>query len=98
MTDYGNGASVTLAAATVSQIFPKRLGRRLGFTIANTGSSAAYVNPSDDQIAVAGSGILLNPGGVLSDADFGPTFQCWQGAVTAISTVGTTLAVWERVK
>lgn len=96
MTDYGGQSTVTLAAATEASVFPPRFGRRRSFSIANVGGNPAYVDMSDGETAVAGSGIYLAPGGVLTDSDFG-TYKCWQGAITAVSTAGTSLSCWERV-
>lgn len=96
MTDYGGQSTLTLAAATVAQVFPSRAGRRRAFSVANVGANPVYLTMSDTEIAVAGSGIYLAPGGILSDSDFGAN-TCWQGAISAISTAGSSLSMWERV-
>jgi len=96
MADYAGGGTQTLAAATAAQVFPDRLGKRIAFSIANTGANAAYVNMSNQESATAGSGIYLAPGGVLTDSNAGD-YVCWQGSIASVSTAGTTLALWERV-
>lgn len=96
MADTGSASTQTLAAATNAQVFPKRFGRRIAFSIANVGANAAFINMSDLGIAVANTGVYLAPGGVLSDSN-GASYQCWQGSVSGISTAGTTLSIWERV-
>jgi len=96
MKDYGAQSTVTLAAATATSVLPNRLGRRIAFSIANVGANAAYVCLSDTETAVANYGIYLAPGGILTDTSF-PGIPAWNGAVNAVSTGGSTLAVWERV-
>lgn len=96
MADYAGGGTQTLAAATAAQVFPNRQEKRIAFSIANTGANAAYVNMSNQESATAGSGVYLAPGCVLSDSNAGD-YICWGGSVSAVSTAGTTLALWERV-
>lgn len=97
MADYAGGSSLTLAAATNAGALPNRNGKRIAFSIANVGASTAYVNMSNQEVATAGSGIPLAPGGIITDSNAG-YYQCWQGAINAISTAGSTLAIWERVE
>jgi len=94
--DYAGASTQTLAAATAANVLPARRGRRIAFSIANVGANAAYVNMSDQESAVASYGIYLAPGGILTDSNAG-NYMAWQGAISAISTAGSTLAIWERV-
>lgn len=96
MADYAGSGTQTLAAATAAQVFPDRHGKRISFAIANTGANAAYVNMSNQESATAGSGIYLAAGGILTDSNAG-NYLCWQGSIAAVSTAGSTLALWERV-
>lgn len=97
MTDYAGGSTQTLAAGTAAQVLPMRQGRRISFSIANVGANAVYINMSNQDIAVASYGVYLAPGGILTDSNAGG-YLCWQGAISGISTAGSTLAVWERVE
>lgn len=96
MTDYGAATSITLAAATSTEVLAARAGRRIGLSIANVGANPAYVNFSNSETATASSGIYLAAGGIITDGYEG-TIPPWQGRINAISTAGTTLSVWERV-
>lgn len=94
--DTAGGSSVTVAAATVTAVLPKRTGnRRVAFSIANVGANACFISPSDVGQAAANAGIYLAPGGVTTDSD-ATSYRCWSGAISAYSVAGTTLAVWER--
>lgn len=95
MADYAGASTQTLAAATAAQVLPNRQGRRIAFSIANVGANAAYVNMSNQESATAAYGVYLAPGGILTDSNMGG-YQCWQGAISAVSTAGSTLAIWER--
>jgi hypothetical protein len=98
MGDNAGAATVTLAAATANQVVAKRQkNRRVGISISNTGANTAYLNPSDSQAPVVGQGIELLSGSTWYDSD-SETYQCWSGSISAISTAGTTLSVWERVR
>ena len=96
MADYAGASTQTLAAATAASVLPPRQGRRIAFSIANVGANAAYVNMSNEQGATAAYGIYLAPGGILTDSNAGQ-YLCWQGTISAVSTAGSTLAIWERV-
>ena len=96
MTDYAGASTQTLAAATAAQVLPPRQGRRVAFSIANVGANAAYVNMSNQESATALYGVYLAPGGILTDSNAG-NYLCWQGSLSAVSTAGSTLAIWERV-
>ncbi len=96
MRDLASGSSITVAATTVTQVLAKRQGnRRVAFQIANVGSNPVFIVPSDTSVAAANTGIYLAAGGVTVDSD-ATSYQCWSGGITAYSTAGTTLAVWER--
>lgn len=94
--DYAGASTQTLAAATAANVLPPRRGRRIAFSIANVGANAVYVNMSDEQGATANYGVYLAPGGILTDSNAGG-YVAWQGAIAAVSTAGSTLAIWERV-
>ena len=74
-----------------------RQGRRIAFSIANVGANAAYISMSNQETATASYGVYLAPGGILTDSNAGG-YQCWQGAISGVSTAGSTLAIWERVE
>lgn len=94
--DSAGGSSVTVAAATVTPVLPRRTeNRRVAFSISNVGANSCFLSPSDVGVAAANAGIYLAPGGVMSDSD-ATSYRCWSGAISAFSTAGTTLAVWER--
>ncbi len=97
MVDYAGASTITLAGATNTAVLPPRMGRRIAFSVANVGANAAYVNMSDGQAAVANYGVYLAPGGILTDSNSG-NYLAWQGSIVAISTAGSTLAIWERVE
>lgn len=94
--DFGGSSSLTLAAATAGQALPARNGRRVGYIITNVGANPAYGTASDNEVAVAGQGFYLAPGGMVQDWN-GDKYKCWQGAISLISTAGTSLAIYERV-
>lgn len=97
--DSGGSSALTLAAGVAGQPLPNRNGRRIAFTVTNVGANPAYITLSNSEIAVAGQGIYLLPGGSGNVQDSnGDTYKCWQGAISAISTLGTSLAIWERVQ
>lgn len=93
---YAGASTATLAAATNTAVLINRQGKRIALSIANVGANPVYVNMSDTQPAAANTGIYLAPGGILTDSNAG-NYWCWQGAICAISTAGSTLAIWERV-
>lgn len=97
MVDYAGASTTTLAAATNTSVLPPRRGKRIAFSIANVGANAAFINLSDQQAAVANTGIYLASGGILTDSNAGG-YLCWQGAVSGLSSAGSTLSVWERVE
>ena len=97
MTDYAGSSTATLAAATNTSVLPARRGRRIAFSVANVGANAAYINMSDQEGATASTGVYLAPGGILTDSNAG-NYLCWQGAISGVSTAGSTLAIWERVE
>ncbi len=98
MADSGYASTVTLAAGVQQRILaPRPESRRISYSITNTGAAVAYIVTSDDQVAVAGSGIELLSGSATFDSD-ADIYRCWSGAIGAISTVGTTLSIQERVR
>jgi len=97
MADYAGGSTQTLAAATAANVMPSRRGKRIAFSVANVGANAVFVEMSDQQTATANYGIYLAPGGILTDSNQSG-YLCWQGSVSAVSTAGSTLSIWERVE
>lgn len=89
--------TIGTSAIEVSAERANRNGTRRSIILINTSSGGQIITLAIDSPAVAGSGIVLNPGGIWSDnADGGylPT----QKQVTAISNLaGGTLAIQERV-
>jgi len=97
--DEGSRNAAITVGTSVVEISPKRsrLQRRKTIYIKNTHAtlrvSLAFSNK--DQ-AVAGAGVVLDPGGEVFDSST-DVYRCWNGAITAISTAaGATLAVFER--
>jgi len=90
----GSGSSVTINATTVTQVLEPRYGRRIEFSIANVGANAVFlVCSSVDQADSANKGVYLPPGAIASSNERLPE----QDRVTAYSTAGSTLSVFERV-
>jgi len=96
MTVQGTGSALTLAAATSATVFRGRSGRRISYSIANVGANAAYVNMSNEQTATAGEGIYLPVGAILTGS-YNGRVPPWQGHISAVSTAGTSLALYEEV-
>ena len=65
--------------------------------LTNTSTGGQVISLAVDKEAVAGSGIVISPGGVFQDAQDG-AYMPTQAYITAVSSAaGGTLAVYERV-
>lgn len=85
--------SVTNTAADVLQ---KAARKMCYFRNTSTGGQVITLTFSDTDVAVAGTGIVLNVGEYIIDSD-SENYKCWQGKVSAIaSAVGGSLAVMQR--
>lgn len=90
----GSGSTVTVGAGATTEVLEPRYGRRVEFTIANSGANAAFIVCSNvDTASAANKGVYLPPGSIASSNERLPE----QDRVTCWSTAGTTLAVFERV-
>lgn len=73
------------------------VGRKM-YSIRNssTGAQVITIFPANNQKAVSLKGIILSPGQAYQEAN-GEGFECWQGAIQAISSVaGGQVSVFER--
>lgn len=73
---------------------------RKGISLRNssTGSQVISLSFSENETAVANSGIVLSAGSVINDFD-GEGYKCWKGTITAISSAaGAVLSIYEMVQ
>ncbi len=94
--DYPPSRNESVAVGVTSvEIAPAR--ERVLFYIKNTSAAAQTVTVVLGPVAaVAGAGIVLEPGDFISDSD-GDIYRAWRGPILAISSAaGATLAVTER--
>jgi len=96
----GNERSLNYAvtlAITSAVISGKK--HRKSYVIRNTSTAGEVISLSlaNETIAVAGSGIVLNPNEYIADSNSG-TYKCWSGDIQALATAATaTLAVTEVI-
>ena len=96
MGESSRNESVSVGAAAVSVSLPKN-GRRAVVYLTNTGATTITVCMSGSQACTAGAGIVLLPGGFISDS-VSEGYMPYQGEINAIgSGAGGTLGVYERI-
>lgn len=88
-------ATVTVGV-TATQVLPITKPARTRYVIKNMSGVGVQVTIvfGRDEVAVAGSGIVLDPGDMISDSD-SEGFECFKGEIQAIATAPGTLAVFE---
>lgn len=82
---------------TSAEAITKYAYKRSQFVITNTSVAAVVTISKGDVAVVAGAGIVLQPKqSYLESTDSG--FECWQGAVQAVSDVAGTIAIVETFR
>jgi len=85
------GTSLVLVANRVTA--PKRKG--ISFRNSSTGSQVISLSFSENEAAVANSGIVLSPGSVVNDFT-SEGYTCWQGTISGIAgAAGAVLSIYE---
>jgi hypothetical protein len=90
---YSN--QISKSVTTSQEIAPERAGyvKRTQLIITNSGANAVTITKGN-VAAIANIGIIIQPNGTYIEASDGG-YLCWQGAVQAVSTAGTTLSIVE---
>lgn len=97
MVDMVRNEVVTVGTTAIS-ISPAQQRKNIYLRNVSTGAQVITITFSNNQIAVANAGFVLNPGEYITDSDSGSTYEAWDGAISAISSVaGGSLAVVERI-
>lgn len=86
----------SLTVTTASQNITQRDEHRQIFILTNYSTGGQVITITFGQVAVAGVGVVLNPGEKYGEAD-GDNFECYKGVINCISSAaGGTLAVYTR--
>ena len=90
--------TITVGTSSVEVATQVSRGNRSSLVLTNTSNGGQVISVGVGQEAVAGSGIVLPPGAVLSEY-IDPSFKPTTARITAVSSAaGGTLAVYERVQ
>jgi len=97
---YSRNATQTVGTATVEISEDKTTranSKRIAIVLINTSSAGQTITVAIDGDAIAGSGIVLSPGGYWQDNQDGIGYYPTQARITAVASApGATLAIQER--
>lgn len=87
-----------ILAVSTSSVIVSPVAKRISIYIRNTSTAGQVITLHEGNgVAVAGAGIVLDPGQTFFDVD-GNGYESWKGRITAVaSAINGQLSIFERV-